>query len=70
MPANRHAAGRQAAGSTARLAPSARITLTRLPAGRSGVTILGSTPEQTGQFFRNELDKHTVLAKRGGAKMD
>ena len=35
-----------------------------------GVNILGSTPEQTAQFFRAELDKHSVLARRGGAKMD
>ena len=35
-----------------------------------GVNILGSTPAATAQFFRTELDKHTVLAKRGGAKLD
>lgn len=37
---------------------------------KMGVTTLGSTPEQAGQFFRDELDKHTTLARRGGAKMD
>lgn len=35
-----------------------------------GVNILGSSPEQAAQFFRSELDKHTLLARRGGAKMD
>jgi tripartite-type tricarboxylate transporter receptor subunit TctC len=35
-----------------------------------GVQTLGSTPDQTGQFFRTELDKHSLLAKRGGAKLD
>lgn len=35
-----------------------------------GVNLLPSTPEQTAQFFRTELEKHTILAKRGGAKLD
>lgn len=35
-----------------------------------GVNLLGSTPEQTAQFFRTELDKHSELARRGGAKLD
>ena len=35
-----------------------------------GTNILGSTPEQAAQFFRTELDKHTELARSGGAKMD
>lgn len=35
-----------------------------------GTNILGSTPEQAAQFFRTELDKHTELAKSGGAKLD
>ena len=35
-----------------------------------GANVLGSTPEQTAQFLRAELDKHTLLAKRGGAKVD
>ena len=35
-----------------------------------GTDILGSTPEQAAQFFRTELDKHTELARSGGAKMD
>jgi hypothetical protein len=35
-----------------------------------GVTLGGSTPEETAQFFRSELDKHTLLARRGGAKLD
>ena len=37
---------------------------------RMGAKTLGSTPEQTAQFLRTELDKHTLLAKRGGAKLD
>ena len=37
---------------------------------RMGAKPLGSTPEWTAQFLRTELDKHTLLAKRGGAKMD
>ena len=37
---------------------------------RMGAKPLGSTPEQTTQFLRTELDKHTLLAKRGGAKLD
>ena len=37
---------------------------------RMGARPLGSTPEQTTQFLRTELDKHTLLAKRGGAKLD
>lgn len=35
-----------------------------------GVNLLGSTPEQAAQFFRSELDKHSELARRGGAKKD
>lgn len=35
-----------------------------------GANLLGSTPEQTAQFFRSELDKHTDLARRGGARKD
>lgn len=35
-----------------------------------GTNILGSTPEQAAQFFRTELDKHTELARSGGAKLD
>jgi tripartite-type tricarboxylate transporter receptor subunit TctC len=38
--------------------------------GKIGVNLLGSTPEQTAQFFRTELDKHSDLARRGGAKQD
>ena len=35
-----------------------------------GATITLSTPEQAAQFFRTELEKHTLLAKRGGAKLE
>lgn len=35
-----------------------------------GVTLAPSTPEQASQFLRTELDKHSLLAKRGGAKLD
>lgn len=35
-----------------------------------GVALSPSTPEQATQFFRTELEKHTQLAKRGGAKLD
>ena len=38
--------------------------------GWVAMVALAGTPEQTGQFFRTELDKHSVLAKRGGAKLD
>jgi len=35
-----------------------------------GVILSPTTPEQASQFFRTELDKHTLLAKKGGAKLD
>jgi tripartite-type tricarboxylate transporter receptor subunit TctC len=37
---------------------------------KMGAKPLGSTPEQTAKFLRTELDKHTLLAKRGGATLD
>jgi len=35
-----------------------------------GVILSPTTPDQASQFFRTELDKHTLLAKKGGAKLD
>lgn len=34
-----------------------------------GVTTTSSIPEQTAQFFRTELERHSLLAKRGGATL-
>ena len=34
------------------------------------VMLTTTTPEEATQFFQRELDKHTQLAKRGGAKLD
>ena len=34
------------------------------------VMLTTTTPEEGTQFFQRELDKHTLLAKRGGAKLD
>jgi tripartite-type tricarboxylate transporter receptor subunit TctC len=38
--------------------------------GKMAVMVSTSTPEQATQFFQAELDKHTRLAKRGGATLD
>jgi len=37
---------------------------------KMAVIVATSTPEQAEQFFRTELEKHTRLAKRGGATLD
>jgi tripartite-type tricarboxylate transporter receptor subunit TctC len=37
---------------------------------KMAVMVSTSTPEQGTQFFQSELDKHTRLAKRGGATLD
>ena len=37
---------------------------------KMAVMVATSTPEQANQFFVTELDKHTTLAKRGGATLD
>lgn len=35
-----------------------------------GVTMVGSTPEQSARFFQTELDKHAQLVKRSGATLE
>jgi tripartite-type tricarboxylate transporter receptor subunit TctC len=35
-----------------------------------GLVAMGSTPEQSAQFFRTELDKHSRLVKQSGAALD
>lgn len=37
---------------------------------KMAVMVATTTPEQAVQFFQSELDKHTQLAKRGGATLD
>ena len=37
---------------------------------KMAVMVSTSTPEAAAQFFQTELDKHTLLAKRGGATLD
>ena len=37
---------------------------------KMAVTTTHSTPEAAAQFFQSELDKHSQLAKRGGATLD
>jgi len=37
---------------------------------KMAVMVSTSTPEAATSFFQSELDKHTQLAKRGGAKLD
>ena len=38
--------------------------------GKMGVMTVTSSPEAAAQFFKTELDKHSQLAKRGGASLD
>jgi tripartite-type tricarboxylate transporter receptor subunit TctC len=35
-----------------------------------GIAVIGSDPETARKFFQTELDKHTQLVKRSGAKLD
>jgi tripartite-type tricarboxylate transporter receptor subunit TctC len=37
---------------------------------QQGVAVIGSDPETARKFFQTELDKHTQLVKRSGAKLD
>ena len=37
---------------------------------KMGVMTATSSPEAAAQFFKTELEKHTQLAKRGGASLD
>lgn len=37
---------------------------------KMGVMTVTSSPEAAAQFFKTELEKHSQLAKRGGASLD
>ena len=37
---------------------------------QQGIAVIGSDPETARKFFQTELDKHTQLVKRSGAKLD
>ena len=37
---------------------------------KMAVMVSTGTPDGATQFFQSELDKHTQLAKRGGATLD
>ncbi len=38
--------------------------------GKMAVMVASSSPEEAARFFQAELDKHTTLARRGGATLD